>query len=152
MSPWRAAAYGGLVVGAADAIDALVFFGSRGLSPVRLFQGIAGGLLGRAAFRGGLSTVVLGVFLQFFIAFAIVSIYVAASRWIAVLTRHPVICGILYGVLAFLVMNYVVVPLSAAVRSPKVNSVPNLVNGFIGHALLIGVPSALFARAADPAT
>jgi hypothetical protein len=32
--------YGGLVVGALDTIDAIVIFGLRGATPVRVFQGV----------------------------------------------------------------------------------------------------------------
>src|SRR5215468_3542340 len=57
----EAVVYGGLVVGALDAIDAVVFFGLRGATPVRVFQGIAAGLLGRATLEGGLRTALLGL-------------------------------------------------------------------------------------------
>jgi hypothetical protein len=50
-----------LVVGALDAIDAVVFFGLRGVTPIRIAHSIAAGLLGRAAFQGGLATAALGV-------------------------------------------------------------------------------------------
>ena len=66
LSPGRANLYGTLVVGALDLIDAIVFFGLRGVRPIRTFQSIAAGLLGRAAFQGGLATALLGAFLHFF--------------------------------------------------------------------------------------
>jgi hypothetical protein len=127
-----------------DSIDALVFFGLRGAPPIRIFQSIAGGLLGRSTYQGGLPTALLGAGLHFFIAFGIVSTYYIASRKIAILTRRPVLCGLGYGVLAFFVMNYVVIPLSAAARGPF--SLPVFLNGVIGHALLVGLPSALAVR------
>ena len=40
--------YGTIVVGTLDAIDAIVVFGLRGSTPIRVFQGIASGWLGRA--------------------------------------------------------------------------------------------------------
>ena len=57
------------------------------------------------------------------------------------------ISGLLYGVVAYAVMNLVVVPLSAAGRSTF--SLPVLVNGLLIHAFGVGLPSALFARAAS---
>ena len=48
--------YGTIVVGMLDAIDAIVIFGLRGSTPIRVFQGIASGWLGRASFGGGLPT------------------------------------------------------------------------------------------------
>jgi hypothetical protein len=74
-TPARALLVGALTVGVLDGLDALVFFGLRGLSPARLFQGIASGLLGRSAFEGGMATALLGVLLHLFIAFAVVTTY-----------------------------------------------------------------------------
>lgn len=47
-------------------------------------------------------------------------------------------------------MNYVVVPLSAAQQGAF--SWPSLLNGVIGHALLVGLPIALIARRFDRET
>lgn len=98
LSPTRAVAYGALTVGVVDGLDAVVFFGLRGVPPGRIFQGIASGFLGRAAFGGGSATVALGVATHFFIALAIVATYYAASRRIAALIERPFLWGPLYGV------------------------------------------------------
>ncbi len=146
--PWgagRAILWGTVAVGVGDALDALVFFGLRGAAPIRIFQSIASGLLGREAYQGGLPIALLGVGLHFFIACGIVCTYYLASRKIPLLARRPVSCGLAYGVVAFFVMNYVVVPLSAAPFSGKF-SLPVFLNGVIGHALLVGLPSALAVR------
>ncbi len=141
----RAILYGALVVGVLDGIDAIVFFGFRGVSPIRCFQAIASGLLGRAAFSGGVPTFLLGTALHFFIAFGIVSAYYVASGRLAVLTRRPILCGLLYGVFVYFFMNHVVIPLSAVTKGGTF-SLPVFLNGVIGHAFLVGVPSAAFAR------
>ena len=147
LSPGRAILYGTIVVGALDAIDAIVFFGLRGVRPIRILHSIAAGLLGRSAFQGGLVTALLGPFLHFFIALTIVSVFYLASTRVRALTRHAVICGLLYGVVAYAVMNLMVVPLSAAGRPTF--PLPVLVNGLLIHAFGVGLPSALFARAAS---
>jgi hypothetical protein len=146
LSAGRALLYGTLTVGVLDILDAFVFFGFRGVGPVVILQSIASGLLGRAAYDGGLATAVLGVLLHFFIAFSIVAIYIAVSREINILRRRPLLFGPLYGVAAYLVMTLIVVPLSAAVTGPR--TFPVVVNGVLIHALGVGLPSALFARAA----
>lgn len=117
-----------------------------GVRPIRIFQSIAAGVLGRVAFQGGLATAVLGACLHFFIAFVVVLTFYLASRRAPVLTRHAVVCGLLYGLVVYLVMNFVVVPLSAASAAPP--SVPVLVNGLLIHAFGVGLPAALFVRAA----
>ncbi len=144
LGPVRAVLYGALVVGSLDILDAMVYFGSRGVQPVRILQSIASGLLGRPAFAGGLATALLGLFLHFFIAFGIVLTYYAVSRRIGALTRHPVLCGIPYGVVVYLVMNFVVLPLSATTRGHP--PAPVVLNGVLIHMFGVGLPSALFVR------
>jgi hypothetical protein len=142
----RALLLGTLTVGVLDAADAMIFFGLRGVSPLRVLQSIASGLLGRAAFRGGLATAAMGTALHFFIAFAIVAGFFAASRRMPRLLRRPVVSGLGYGLLAYLVMSLVVVPLSAAPVGPRTTAV--VLNGILIHMLGVGLPAALFARAA----
>lgn len=142
--PVRAMLAGGLVVGVLDITDALVFFGLRGAKPIRIFQSIASGLLGRASYTGGMATALLGGCLHFFIATGIVATYYVVSRRADLLTRHAVPCGILYGVIVYAIMNLVVLPLSAAAHGTP--SLPVLVNGLAIHMFGVGLPSALAAR------
>jgi hypothetical protein len=147
-SGMEAVVYGGLVVGLLDAMDAIVVFGLRGASPIRVFQGIAAGLLGRATFQGGLRTALLGVAIHFFIALSIVAMYYLVSRSFPTLVRRPVLCGAVYGVLVYFFMNRVVIPLSAI--GTVAFSLTLFINGIAIHVLGIGIPAALFvARSAD---
>ena len=149
LSPARAILYGTLVVGTLDIVDAFVFFGLRsGTPPVRILQSIASGWLGRAAFTGGAGAAALGAFTHYFIAFGIVVTYFIASRRVAVLTRHPIPCGIVYGLLVYLFMNRVVIP-SSAIGAASWPVLPVLANGLLIHAFGIGIPSALFVARAS---
>jgi uncharacterized membrane protein len=145
-SPSRVLLTGALVVGTLDLADAIIFFGLRGVKPIRIPQSIASGLLGRSSFTGGIPTALLGVLLHYFIAFGIVATYYLASRRIRALTRDPVICGIAYGILVYCVMNLVVVPLSAAAHGRP--SPPVFINGILIHMFGVGLPSALIVRRA----
>jgi len=137
---------GAIVVGTLDILFAIVFWYPRGVAPARIFQSIAAGLYGRAAFSGGTRTVVIGAALHYFIALSIVLVYWLASRRYEVLVRRPILGGSIYGVLVYVVMNYVVIPLSATQRSGFL--LWWVVSSVLVHAFLIGVPAALFARAA----
>lgn len=148
LTPAKALLIGGLAVGMVDLLDALLFFGARGVPPIAILHSIASGLLGRAAFRGGAATAALGVLLHFVIAFGVVAVYLAASARIAELRRHPLLYGPLYGLAVYAVMNAVVVPLSAAADGPK--PWPVLINGVLIHMIGVGLPAALAARAAFP--
>jgi hypothetical protein len=137
--------YGGLVVGVLDGIFALVFYGLiLGIKPMRIFQSVASGILGRASYEGGIPTFLLGVLLHFVVAFCIAAVYYAASLKLPLLIRHPVIGGLVYGMIAHLGMNYVVIPLSAIGYRPS--SLRTFVPAFVAHAFLVGLPIALLAR------
>jgi len=147
MTTTRAIALGGLTVGTLDALDAALFFGPRGIPLDRIFRGIAGGLLGRdVAVAGGTATLVLGVVLHFFIATMIVAVLVLAARRVPALVRRPLVTGPIYGILAWLVMNFVVIPLSTiGFGLPPTAAI---INGLLIHMVGIGIPAALFARVA----
>ena len=136
-----------LVVAAADGMDAILFFGARGVSPTRIFQSIASGLLGRAAFSGALPAALLGVALHVTVAAGIVTTYFLVSCRIVALRRHTLVWGPLYGLAAWTVMNFVIVPLSRVNRAPF--TWPVVLNGLLIHALAIGPASAWFSRDPD---
>src|ERR1700751_1587967 len=100
--------WGGLIGGTFDISDALLFYGARGISPERLLQGIARGLLGARAMQGGWSTAALGLGLHFLIAFTAAAVYYAASRRIRMLRERPFVSGTLYGIFVLLFMNMIV--------------------------------------------
>ena len=145
--PWLFVLAGGLLAGTLDIIYACSFWWLKaGVPPTRILQSIAAGLLGQASFAGGAATAALGFFLHYFIATSMSVVYYLVSRtWLA-LGQRPWLYGAAYGTLLYVVMNYVVVPLSAARPSP---TDPLWVGCSIAvHMLLIGVPIALFARRA----
>ena len=147
--PGRAATtllLGAIVIGTLDILYAIVFWYPRGVAPARIFQSIAAGLFGRASFTGGTRTVLIGAALHYFISLSIVVVYWLASRRYDLLVRRPILYGSIYGVLVYLIMNYVVIPLSATQRGPFMLSW--VVCSVMVHAFLIGVPAALFSRAA----
>jgi hypothetical protein len=150
LSPGRAILFGGLTVGVLDGLDAIVFFGLRnGVGPLQIFKGIAGGLLGReAATAGGWPTALLGVALHFTIATTIVAVFYLLSRRFVFLTPRPFVWGPVYGIVVYLTMNLVVLPLSALHGTGLPQAVPVLLNGLLIHIIGVGTPSALFSRRA----
>jgi hypothetical protein len=114
-STGRAIILGGLVAGSIDIGAAALI---NWLSPVFILQVVAGGLLGKGSFSGGMSTAFLGLFLQWAMSLLIAAIYTIASEYLPVLKRHWIAGGLAYGIGIFAVMNYVVFPLSAYKRFP----------------------------------
>jgi hypothetical protein len=133
----------GLLSGTLDITDALVFYGFRGVRPIAILQSIASGLLGRAAYQGGVSTAILGTLLHFFIAFTASAVFYAAAQKFAFLRRQPAIWGLLYGGAIYLVMNWIVLPLSAVPKPRPVIPPISLINGVLAVVLLVGLPISL---------
>ena len=140
----RAILYATLMIGALDAADGVVFGGLHGANPIQVLQYIASALLGTRSFSGGLATAGLGVIVHFAIALVVAAIYILASRRVAVLRTQWALLGLLYGAAVWALMNLVVLRLTAVAPSPITTAA--LVNGVIGHALFVGLPSAFFAK------
>jgi len=136
----RAIFWGGALCGCLDISAAFIVYGFFGARPIPLLQGVAAGLLGPSAREGGLATAVLGLACHFFIAFSAAIVYVMASRTIPLLASHPLVCGPLYGVAVYFFMSRVVVPLSAARKSPF--SLKMTLIGIAIHMICVGSPIA----------
>lgn len=136
--------YGGFVAGTIDiGVASLI----NGISPLIVLRAIASGLLGKAAFHGGMPVSLLGLGLQWAMSLLIAAIFVFAARQLAWLNQRWVAAGVLYGVAVFVVMEYVVVPLSAS--WPKSHfTTPALIENLLAM-LLFGLIVAFFARSAD---
>jgi hypothetical protein len=141
---WKVIAGATLLVGTLDISDAFIFYGLRGISSIRILQGIASGALGRAAFGMGQRSALLGLFFHFFIAFSATCVLLLAARKLPV-AHHPWLYGALFGVALYIVMNYIVLPLSKIGLRPTPPLVP-LVNGIAALVFCIGIPLAFIAR------
>lgn len=141
---------GGMLVGSLDLVFACAWWAiAADVAPTRIFQSIAAGVYGAASFEGGLRTASVGGVLHYAIATAMVFAYArAATHWRG-LARQPWRWGPLYGVLLYALMNYVVVPLSAADSPSKFNA-PWVFASIAMH-MAIGVICALVARRATRA-
>ena len=80
INPAKAISVAGLTCGVMDISAALVVYGLMGSKPLRLLQGIAGGILGPRTYSGGISTALLGLAFHFVIAFGAATIFFLASR------------------------------------------------------------------------
>jgi hypothetical protein len=141
---FKAIALSCIIAGTLDISDAFIFYGLRGVSPTRILQGIASGVIGRAAFTQGTRSALLGLFFHYLIATTAATLYILASRHLP-LSRHPFLWGGLYGLVVYGVMNYVVLPLSKIGLRPTPPLVP-LINGVAALVFFIGIPTALIAR------
>jgi hypothetical protein len=136
----------GLVAGTLDITENIVFNAFRGITAWRIFQYIASGILGRHSFQMGWTSVGLGVAIHYAIALVWTTIfYVAATKFIG-LTRRPILTGIIYGIIVYLVMTFLVVPLTAVPPRPAAVSLVNRINAVLALVFCIGLPIALLVR------
>jgi len=148
-SALHAIGFAWLIAGCLDITSAIVIWTLRGVPLVRGFQGIASGLIGReSALQGGMMTAALGLALHFFIMLCAVIIFYLASSIFPLLARRPILSGAVYGVLVYLVMYWMVVPLSRI--GPRPHSVSNDAIAILIHIFLIGLPIALILRRLSP--
>lgn len=131
---------GGAIAGAFDIASAFHTFGRN------VPKGIAAGLLGSSAFKGGAGVWILGFILHFTIAFGAAAIYNLAARRLTYLRDSFIVCGIFYGIAVWMVMNLVVLPLSAFPIKTKTFTSAGLEMGMLMLVLLIGLPISICAR------
>ena len=95
--------------------------------------------MGDAAFAGGLATALLGLILEFVMIIIIAGVFILSADRIPLLRRQVIIGSLLYGFGVFIVMNFIVQPLSAAPALP-VPPMWLLIEIILEHILLIGLP------------
>jgi uncharacterized membrane protein YagU involved in acid resistance len=144
----RAVLVGGSIAAALDILFAISFAAYNGVAPTRLLQTVASGLLGNAAFSGGINTAALGLLLHFGMSYLWAGIFLVAAWRLPSLLRRPLLSGVLFGVLVFLVMRFMVLPLSAFPYPVTFKPLATVLD-LLSHTLLFGVPIALAVRRAD---
>ncbi|MCC6744849.1 MAG: hypothetical protein IT175_13405 [Acidobacteria bacterium] len=136
-----AIAAGGAVAGTIDIVYAIVSAGMNGRSPIWLLQAVASGLLGSEAFDGGVGAALLGLAAHFVIATGAATVFVLIARQVKAVQRGWILSGLAFGIGVYLVMNFVVLPLSA-VPFRITHTVSTFAMGFLSHGLGIGLPIA----------
>jgi uncharacterized membrane protein YagU involved in acid resistance len=142
----RAIALGGMMVGLLHLIiqDGLVFSLLNQTPFILVMQYVASGVMGNAAFAGGLAIALLGLIIHFLISFVVAGVFILSADRISLL-RHNVIFGsLLYGVGVFIVLYVVILPLSAAPPVPL--QTMDVIELILEHVLVIGLPLGLFVR------
>lgn len=127
-------------------VQQAIVFGLILKSPIMSsLQYTASGIMGDAAFAGGLATALLGLVLDFIMITIMAGVFIFSVDRIPLLRRNVILGSILYGFGIFIVMNLIVLPLSAA---PALPAPPLwlLIELVLQHILLIGLPLGLLVR------
>jgi hypothetical protein len=110
-------------------------------TPVEISQWDASNLLGRAAFFGGISTALLGLFMNLCVGAVWGIVFAVVMQRFGMWRVRPIVTGIVFGTIAMLVMRYAVVPLGHA-HQPYVDAA-RLANLWAAHTLGFGIPVAI---------
>jgi hypothetical protein len=109
LNKWQTIILAGSTAAFLDACAAIFILGAR---PDSLFKFIASALLGTDAFKGGVLTILLGIILHFVIAHAWAILFFHSWPRLKRLVSNLYLIAIAYGVVIWLVMNLILLPLT----------------------------------------
>jgi uncharacterized membrane protein YagU involved in acid resistance len=140
--PFRIIFWTMILAGSLDIAAAIINSNLRaGTSPVVVLQFIASGVLGRNAFSGGISTAVLGLIFHYLITFIWTFIFFVFYPKLNFSPKYKIPSGLLYGLIIWLIMNLIVLPLS---NVPRIQSqVSQIIIGISFIMFLVGLPISL---------
>jgi len=141
MHPGLRIIVGGLVAGLVD-IGAAALINK--VDPIIILRAIATGVEGRAAFKGGWQSALLGLGLQCAMSIIIAALFVGAVGRFRALRRRWVLAGLAAGPVIFTVMEFAVVPLSRA--WPKAHFTPVTIVPNLAAMMLFGLIISFFTR------
>lgn len=155
---WRPVVAGGLACGVLDISAAFLnAYLTAGRPPEWVLRAVASALLGRdLAFGGGAWVVLLGMAMHFLVAFSWAAVFYLLSRRFAVLIRHAVPAGLVFGSGVYLFMNCITLPVCSWLRSLYLHTPVNWAHApfgwpqFIIHLTCVGLPISLAVRHWSP--
>jgi hypothetical protein len=140
---WRPIALATLVCGTLDIVFAVLLTLWRGREPAAMFRFVASGPFPQAT-EWSAAGAPLGVAVHFLLMALMVAAFVlVAKEWPSLLNR-PLLAGLVFGLITYVLMNLVVVPLRfPAAWPPKTLSIATQL---FAHVVLVGIPTAYIGR------
>lgn len=132
-----------IAAGTLDILSAFAFAGLAGIGPVAVLKYVASGPFGDGALVGP-AWAAVGLAVHFAIMAVMVAAYMLTASRNPWLVRHPLVAGIAYGVLLWLVMYWIVKPLRWP-EAPLPHTLSGIANALFSHCVLVGLPIALIA-------
>ena len=140
---WKPVIIATLVCGTLDILLAVMLTLMRGKEPAAMLRFVASGPFPGAT-EWGSSGSILGLAVHYSLMAIMVAFFVVAAKNIPALTSQPLLWGLFYGLVTYVVMNLVVVPLRfPAAWPPKALSIGTQL---FAHIVLVGWPLAFIAR------
>ncbi|MBV7529550.1 DUF1440 domain-containing protein [Chitinophaga sp. sic0106] len=134
-----------LLAGTLDLATACILFTVRsGKSFVEVLKFIASAILGPAAYNGNPAIPWLGVLFHYAIAFVFTTVFFLAYPVVRKWIHNTYLIAVLYGLLVWVVMNLIVLPLTHVRKVPFTTF--GVVVGALVLIIMIGLPLALVAE------
>ena len=128
------------VCGALDIAWAMILTTWFGGEIPKMLRYVASGPIPQAMEMGG-SGSILGLIVHFVLMGIMATVFVLAARRFHDLLRSPVKWGVIYGLITYVVMNLLVVPLRFGTPLPP--SMRAILTQLFAHVVLVGIPMAL---------
>lgn len=133
----------GLLVGSLDIITALTDYSiTTGKNSEVVLRFIASRVFGKKAFTGGTSMVLAGLALHFLIAFSFTLFFFWLYPRLSLLSKNRILTAVIYGIFMWLVMNFIVLPIS---NTPNMPFNLKVVKPMLILIVMIGLPLSFIA-------
>jgi len=100
----------GLLTGTLDALAAILL--NLNVGPELIFRYIASGVFGKAAFAGAEEMVIAGILFHYLIAYLFTTAFYLLYPAFKSALKNKYVVAVVYGIMAWLIMNLAVVPIS----------------------------------------
>lgn len=136
----RSIAWATLVAGTLDILYAALLSLANGRSPANMLRFVASGPFPPATEWGAAGSI-LGLAVHFALMAVMAAAFVFAARQWPALAEKPIQWGIVYGLITYVAMNWIVVPLrfDTPLPPPPIS----IASQMFAHIALVGIPIAL---------
>ena len=131
------------IAGTLDILAAIISTLIAGKAPIHMLQSVASGPLGAVALTSP-AYAAAGLLTHFAIMACMVTAYMVVAQRSRLLLDRPILAGALYGILLWLVMYWVVMPLRF--HAPHPSQLVPIAKQLFSHIILVGIPIGLVAR------
>lgn len=109
----------GLIAGILDATAASINYKiATGNNPIKVWKFVASGFFGKAALTGGTSFAIWGFIFHMLIAATFAALFFFIYPHVKFLSKNKVLTGLFYGIIVWMIMNLIIVPLSHTPKFP----------------------------------
>ena len=137
----------GLIAGTLDILAAVIIYAVvlEKTTAIKILQSIASGVFKKEAYTGGPQMAWYGLGFHYLIAFIFAWFYFIIYPYLPFLKKNVILSGILYGILVWIIMNLIVLPIAFPLLPEKHFDFPLLLSILI-LIVCIGLPIASITR------